>query len=258
MDVNELKNKDSIHYIIERIYEIKKGYITKWFTTQEIQEENLLQEEKLIFSNGIIIQGEEIKTLSKKRIINTYKNGGIVESIEYNDKGEQTHITSYHRNNYGDIIESRYSFKILREWSRYHIKKNEYIYDEIGRIYQIKRYDEENKIIEFQTKIYNNKGDIQNIIHNKGMINEEIDEYIYDEYGDTIVLKWWNKGVQVISKYEYTYDEFKNCTELKQYRDDVFNLLHTKQYDKFQNWTELRCYRNGVFNLLYTREFKYK
>ena len=55
-----LRNKDLIQCMIEQNYVVKKDYVSKWFSVQEVSKEVLDSEMKVTFNNGNILKYETL------------------------------------------------------------------------------------------------------------------------------------------------------------------------------------------------------
>lgn len=251
-----MNNQELIISIIEASYYMKKSYIEKWFSREEVQEEQLLEENKTLWENGLIVRKESIINQPKGKSITIYQNGKKYKTEQYDENGslEKREIRVW--NNQGDMIEyTSWGKGIIKDF--YHKKNWQYFYypnglkyksinsdnsisyykyDHLNRLNRQVNCDSQGRETMIIQYIYNSCGLYEEIIYDDILNNtKETDICQYDKFGNIIYYKWWDKGVQRITTYEYKYDEYKNWIEIRQYRDGVFNLLKTREYQYKQN-----------------------
>lgn len=258
MESYNLKKKELISCIIENTYSIKKSYISKWFSTQEIQVEVLTEEEKAIYKNGIFSEYEAIihhtfregyQTRKKGKYTIKSKEESVCEFDNYEMDGTKKASETHYYNSHNDLIESIYlenrlfgggfeTYKYQFFYNNKNLKcksidyKGEvtrYEYNSLNQTTKKTTLNPQGQEILIKEFIYNNLNQCVKIITtDKVNGKREISTYKDDSYDNTIYMQYCDNGVEIIITYEYKYDEYGNWIEMRQYRNNIFNLLRTR------------------------------
>lgn len=253
MESYNLNKIELISCIIENTYSIKKSYISKWFSTQEIQVEVLTTEEKAIYKNGALFEHEAIihhtfregyKTRKKGEFTMKTKEKSVWKCVEYEMDGKYKSNEIHIYNSRNDLIESIYTeysqstYKYLYLYNEkgykykfidYNGDISYYEYNNLNQITKKTTLNSQGQEILIKEFIYNNLNQCVKIITtDKVNSKREVSVYKDDSYNNTIYMQYCDNGVEIIITYEYKYDEYGNWIEMRQYRNNIFNLLRTR------------------------------
>ncbi len=252
-----LRNKDLIQCMIEQNYVVKKDYVSKWFSVQEVSKEVLDSEMKVTFNNGNILKYETLSYIITG-------NGSTITSFETIEfKSKECIIIKKHID--GRETESKY---LTQEeyWGKPKIgvitfkshdgKTYHSYYNNDGIILESKIYDNNGRLHERTTYRYNNQGLLAQRIEER-LGKQYINRYEYDDRGNQIYVEWYDdNGVRK-----------QSITRYNQYNDIVFddNWWGGKRikkefeysYDEYGNWLKCREMNNGIYTRFSIREFKY-
>ena len=252
-----LRNKDLIQCMIEQNYVVKKDYVSKWFSVQEVSKEVLDSEMKVTFNNGNILKYETLCYIITG-------NGSTITSLE----------TIEFKNKECIIIKKQIDgrereFKILTQeeyWGKpkigvttfnsYDGQTHHSYYSHEGTILESKVYDNNGKLEERNTYYYNDKKLLYQIISER-QGKRYINRYEYDDRGNGTYAEWYDdNGVRK-----------QGITRYNQYNDIVFddNWWGGKRikkefeysYDEYGNWLKCREMNNGIYTRFSIRQFKY-
>lgn len=243
--------------MIVQNYVVKKDYISKWFSVQEVSKEVLDSEMKVTFNNGNIIKSEGLNYIIAG-------DGHIItflETIEFKNKeciiikkyidGRETNFEVLTQEEYwGNLQTGTITFK-GRDGKTYHS-----YYNNEGIILEFKIYDSNGKIQERTTFHYNNQGLLVQRVEER-LGKQYIDRYEYDDRGNKTYVEWYDdNGVRK-----------QGMTKYNQYNDIVFddNWWGGKRikkefeynYDEYGNWLECREMNDEIYVKLSIRHFKY-
>lgn len=250
-----LRHKDLIQCMIEQNYVVKKDYISKWFSVQEVSKEVLASEQQLTFSDGRIIKSETLTYIENhnntiiSRNIADFKNKGVVTLYEYvNEKKTKFEVLTldkyFHIHKPNEIVELKcYDGKIRRWYFDYKgLESKAEILDSVGNIEETTKYSYNNNGLRTQaiTVRSNNQyiSTYQYDVHGNLVFSEWYDDNgtrkqsiaKYNQYNDVIFEDNWWDGKRIKKEYEYNYDEYNNWIERREMNDDNYVGIVVRQF----------------------------
>lgn len=250
-----LKNKDLILCIVEQTYAVKKDYIRKWLSIQEVFKEVLASEQKLTFSDGRIIRSEILtytennNTTIISRNIADFKNKGVVTLYKYvNGKETECEVLAldkyFHIHKPNEIVELKcYDGKTRRWYFDYKgLESKAEILDSAGNIEETTQYSYNNNGLRTQSTTvranYQYISTYQYDVYGNLVFSEWYDDNgtrkqsiaKYNQYNDIIFEDNWWGGKRIKKEYEYNYDEYNNWIERREMNDDNYVGIVVRQF----------------------------
>ena len=252
---NSIRNKNLVQCVVEQNYIVKKDYISKWFSVQEVSKEVLDCEFKVTFNKGELVKCEELKHMNlSDGSITTFldtvellgkefvKIGRNINGVE--EKGELVPHNDFfciHKPN--EVFELKCNNKI----NRWYFDSNglEYkmeILDQNGRMEEVTQYFYDNRGLKDRavtirsnmrythTYQYDAQGNrtFSEWYDDNGTRKQEIDQY--NQYNDIIIQDSWWGGKRIKKEFEYNYDEYGNWLECREMNDGIYVKLSIRQF----------------------------
>lgn len=256
------RKKELIQALITQEFVTKIDYISKWFSVKEVSTEVLQEEEKIIFSAGMIV------TKERKLYVNCVPTNFIHWVTDYKNNISMTYFSD------GREEKSKYpplrpkNDKIIREWlngetcheyyndnrdllsNRIYDANNKlkgditYIYDNNNLLIKVLSMGEYGKSKSEVTYQYNTQGKlICRIEKDSNNVIKKTTTYNYNNQGLYIQTIENFSGKQYINKYEY--DDNGNLLSSNFY-DENYILRHgVYRYNQYGDTTYFDTWRNG-------------
>ena len=263
--LNSLNNRHMIHSIEENVFEVRKEYISKWFSVQETSKEVLTSESIHIYENGEIIESETIRYYGNDNELSSHLKRKFIQKeklviLTSNNKPTpwSSNRDSMTIDDYFGIDSHKYKNGEIVTYNTKDGGKRLYYYGAGNRILKKENFDSQNKLSLLVTYIYNVDEKIIRIDETEyPSCSTNSDYYDYDNRGNLINVSYWDSGVR--KQDNYTYDDYNNLASINAYYQGAKKLkIYEYKYNEYKDWVERREIENGEYRELKIRQIKYK